>query len=153
VRSSLFSPPGCALAQDGKIRVRQHAKRDVPVPTRPGAHFVVVKPNLALGLLKAGLNRPARASYPHQLGKWRRLRRQGQIKGDLVRLGDLAPDQQALLPALGRAAISQVSPVVDPWSLGAIAGAEPEPASVGTSSSQSSTGLKPSRWAEVTAST
>jgi hypothetical protein len=62
---------------------------------------VLVQADLALGRLEAGLDRPARPRHPHQLGQAGRSRRQGQVKGELVRLGEGAPDQQPLLSARG----------------------------------------------------
>ena len=109
--------------------MRQHGQGDVPVPAGPGADLVLVQPDLALGGLEAGLDRPARPGHPHQRGEVRALGRQRQVEGQLVRLVELAPDQQALRPAgRGAAAVGQEGPVVEPRPLGALAGAQPLPA-------------------------
>ena len=64
-----------------------------------------------------------------RVGERRPLGRQGQVERQLVRLVELAPDQQPLLPAgRGAAAVGRVGPVVEPRSLGALAGAQPLPA-------------------------
>src|SRR3954466_13026241 len=55
-RSCSSTPPEGGLAQYGEVGVRQHGERDVPVPAGPGADFVLVQADLALGRLKAGLN-------------------------------------------------------------------------------------------------
>src|SRR3954453_91034 len=83
----------------------QHGQRDVTMPSRPGADLVLVEPNLALGGLEAGLNRPARAGDLDKGGKFCALRRERQIKGQLIkgqliRLLERAPDQERFLPAL-----------------------------------------------------
>src|SRR3954453_14662116 len=97
--------------------------------TRPRAHLVLVQPGLALGFLKAALDPPALARNPHQLGQRRLLRRAGEIERELMRAALLAPDQPPGLPAWHRRrAVGQIRPVIQAWTLGAVAGAEPPPA-------------------------
>ena len=64
--------------QNGEIGMGQHGQRDVTTPSRPGAHLVLVEPNLALGLLKAGLDRPACARDLDKGGELCALRRERQ---------------------------------------------------------------------------
>ena len=71
----------------------------MPVPSGPRANLVVVEPDLTFGLFETGFNGPARAGNPHQFRERRHLRRECQIEGELAWRGDLAADQQALLPA------------------------------------------------------
>src|SRR4051812_49407046 len=65
---SRSSPPDGVLTHNGQISMGQRGpawasvgQRDVTMPSRPGADLVLVEPNLALGGLEVGLNRPARA--------------------------------------------------------------------------------------------
>src|SRR3954471_12861393 len=92
-------------------------QRDVTMPFRPGADLVLVEPNLALGGLEAGLNRPARAGDLDKGGKFCALRRERQIKGQLIRLLERAPDQERFLPALTSAPERDTRPVIQarPW--------------------------------------
>src|SRR3954468_5299317 len=93
-------------------------QRDVTMPSRPGADLVLVEPNLALGGLEAGLNRPARAGDLDKGGKFCALRRERQIKGQLIRLLERAPDQERFLPALTSAPDRDTRPVIQarpPW--------------------------------------
>jgi hypothetical protein len=123
-----FSPGG-RLAQHGEIGVGQHCQSDMTMPAGPRAHFVLVQPDLALGYLKATLDSPAHARHPYQLGQGRRRRGECQIEGEFFRLFDFAADQQAFLPAGSdlRRAVGQIGPVVQPRSLGAVAGREALP--------------------------
>ena len=87
------------LREHGEIGVGQHGERDVAVPAGPGADLVLIEADLALGGLEAGLDRPARAGDPHEVGERRAVGGVGQVEGELVGLGEAAPDQQPLLPA------------------------------------------------------
>ena len=108
--------------------MRQHGKRDVTVPAGPRAHLVPIQPDLALGRLEAGLDRPTHSRHPHQRLQAGRSRRQGQVEGQLARLLERAPDQKAGLPALGHErAVGQVDPIVEPGPLRALAGAQAPP--------------------------
>jgi hypothetical protein len=114
-RSDPSSSPNHHLAQHGEIGVGQHGQRDVAVPAGPGVDLVLVETDLAFGRLEAGLDRPARAADPDQVGERRAVRGMGEVEGELVGLGDAAPDQEALLPAGRRiAAVGQIGPVVEP---------------------------------------
>src|SRR5215203_4566219 len=128
---SRSSPPDGVLTHNGQIGVGQHGQRDVTMPSRPGADLVLVEPNLALGGLEAGLNRPARARDLDKGGELCALRRERQIKGQLIRLLERAPDQERFLPALTSAAKRNMSPVVQARTLGTVAGAQPRPATLG----------------------
>src|SRR5215212_5965669 len=101
------------------------------MPSRPGADLVLIEPNLALGGLEAGLNRPARAGDLDKGGEFCALRRERQIKGQRVRLLERAPDQERFLPALTSAAERDIGPVVQARALGSVAGAQPRPATLG----------------------
>src|SRR3954464_14304176 len=126
---SRSSPPDGVLTHNGQISMGQHGpawasmgqhgpawasmgQRDVTMPSRPGADLVLVEPNLALGGLEAGLNRPARAGDLDKGGKFCALRRERQIKGQLIRLLERAPDQERFLPALTRAPERDTRPVI-----------------------------------------
>ena len=98
-KSGVGSSPDGDLAQHGEVGVSQHGERDVAVPAGPGADLVLVEADLALGRLEAGLDRPARASDLDEVGERRAVGGVGQVEGELVGLGDAAPDQQPLLPA------------------------------------------------------
>src|SRR4051812_38976587 len=110
----------------------QRGQRDVTMPSRPGADLVLVEPNLALGGLEAGLNRPARAGDLDKGGKFCALRRERQIKGQLIkgqlikgqliRLLERAPDQERFLPALTSAPERDTRPVIQARPLGPVAG-------------------------------
>src|SRR3954469_15109285 len=76
----------------------------VPVPAGPGPDLVLVEPDLALRRLEAGLDRPAPPRRPHQRRQAGALGRPGQVEGQLVRLVELAPDQEALRPTVRGAA-------------------------------------------------
>ena len=121
MRSGSGSSPDHGLADHGQIGVGQHREGDVAVPAGPGTDLVLVEADLALGGLETGLDRPARAGDPHQIGQCRAMGGVGEVEGELVRRGHAAPEQQALLPA-GRsvAATRQIGPVVEPGTLGAI---------------------------------
>src|SRR4051794_5774311 len=115
---SRSSPPDGVLTHNGQIGMGQHGQRDVTMPSRPGADLILVEPNLALGGLEAGLNRPARAGDLDKGGKFCALRRERQIKGQLIRLLERAPDQERFLPALTRAPERDTRPVIQaeaPW--------------------------------------
>ena len=79
--------------------MRQHRQRDMAMPAGPGAHLVLVQPDLAFGRFKARLDGPPCARHPNQIGQAGRLGRQRQIEGERLRLRQLAADQQPLLPA------------------------------------------------------
>src|SRR3954454_23178089 len=128
---SRSSPAYCVLKHEGQIGMLQHGQRDVTMSSRPGADLVLVEPNLALGGLEAGLNRPARAGDLDKGGELCALRRERQIKGQLIRLLERAPDQERFLPALTGAAKRNMSPVVQARALGSVAGAQPRPAPLG----------------------
>jgi hypothetical protein len=152
-KSSAASPPTRHFADHGQVRMRQHGKRDVAVPPGPASDLVLIEADLALGGLKAGLDGPAPAGHPHQLGQAGACGCKRQVEGERIRLGDLAPDQEALLPAGGGVGpVGQIGPIVQPRAFGALTGAQPPPR-LGRSSSQSATGLRPSRCALVTVST
>jgi hypothetical protein len=151
-RSRSGSSPDDDLAQRCEMGVGQHGERDMAVPAAPsaaaggrsipegamarrpsrGADLVLVEADLALGRLEAGLDRPAAAGYLHELGKGRAVASMGEIEGEIARVGEAAADQEPPLPAGRRvAAISSVSPVVEPRALRPVAGsggARPSPA-------------------------
>ena len=103
-RSGVGSSPDDDLAQHGEIGVGQHGQGDVAVPAGPGADLVLVEADLALGGLEAGLDRPARAGDLDEVGECGAVGGMGQVEGELVGLGEAAPDQQPLLPAGRRVA-------------------------------------------------
>ena len=150
---SRSSPPDGVLTHDGQIGMGQQGQRDVTMPSRPGADLVLVEPNLALSSLEAGLNRPARASDLDKGGEVCALRRERQIKGQLIRLLARAPDQERFLPALTSA---RNGTQAQSYKRGPLA---PSPAlsrvqpPLGTSLAQSPTGRTPRCCAEVTVST
>src|SRR3954466_4825612 len=127
---SRSSPPDGVLTHNGQIGMGQPGQRDVTMPSRPGADLVLVEPNLALSSLEAGLNRPARASDLDKGGEVCALRRERQIKGQLIRLLERAPDQERFLPALTSAPERDTSPVIQARTLGPVAGAQPRPATL-----------------------
>ncbi len=57
----LLQPP-----DTGEPGMGHHRQRDVPVPTVPETHFVLIQSRLALGLLDALLDRRAARCDPHQ---------------------------------------------------------------------------------------
>src|SRR3982751_2659813 len=128
------------------------------MPSRPGAHIVLVEPNLALGGLEAGLNRPARAGDLDKGGEFCALRRERQIKGQLIRLLARAPDrarriksafcQPSRAPRNGTHAQSYRRGPLAPSP--ALSRVQPP---LGTSVAQSPTGRRSRCCAEVTVST
>src|SRR6185312_15630000 len=128
---SRSSPPDGVLTHNGQISMGQHGQRYVTMPSRPGADLILVEPNLALGGLEAGLNRPARAGDLDKGGKFCALRRERQIKGQLIRLLERASDQERFLPALTSAPERDTRPVIQARPLGPVAGAQPRPAFLG----------------------
>src|SRR5215216_439869 len=128
---SRSSPPDGVLTHNGQISMGQHGQRDVTMPSRPGADLVLIEPNLALGGLEAGLNRPARARDLDKGGELCALRRERQIEAQLIRLLERAPDQERFLPALTSAPERNMSPVIQARALGSVAGAQPGPAALG----------------------
>src|SRR5512133_1288634 len=82
--------------QEGMCPKRQ---RHVAIPSRPAAYFILVEPDLALGALKAFFDRPATAGGTNDLGERGLARREDGIVGDLLRVGDAASEQDAVLPA------------------------------------------------------
>src|SRR3954465_1839015 len=140
---SRSSPPDGVLTHNGQIGMGQQGQRDVTVPSRPGADLVLVEPNLALGGLEAGLNRPARAGDLDKGGEFCALRRERQVKGPLIRLLERAPDQERFLPALTSAPERDTRPVIQARPLApspALSRAQPP---LGTSLAQSPTGRRP----------
>ena len=91
--------PDDDLAERGEVGVGQHGRVTWRCAADPGADLVLVEADLALGGLEAGLDRPAAAGDADEVGERRAVGGVGQIEGELVRLGEAAPDQQALLPA------------------------------------------------------
>src|SRR3954465_71874 len=77
------------------------------------------------------LNRPARARDLDKGGEFCALRRERQIKGQLVRLLERASDQERFLPALTSAPERDTRPVIQARPLGPVAGAQPRPATLG----------------------
>src|SRR3712207_9362146 len=68
-------------------------------------------------------------SHSRQVGERGLLGGVGQVERELVRLVELAPDQETLLPArVGVAAVPAVGPVVETRPLAALAGAQAVPA-------------------------
>src|SRR5262249_6260435 len=61
----LFWRSRCAtlFAYDCQKRARHHRERDMPIPSRPGADFVVVEADLAFADLNTLFDRPALAGY------------------------------------------------------------------------------------------
>ena len=55
-RSRETSSPDGDLAERGQIGVGQHGKRDVAMPSSPGADLVLIETDLALGGLEASLD-------------------------------------------------------------------------------------------------
>jgi hypothetical protein len=98
---------GCGVAQHGEIGMGQYGQGDMAVPAGPRAHLVLVQPHFPLGHLKAVLDGSAQSRLPHQFGQRCRRQGEGEIKGEVLRLVDLAADQQALVPA-GRGSIRKV---------------------------------------------
>ena len=93
-RSSVGSSPDDDLAERGEVGVGQHGQGDVAVPAGPGADLVLVEADLALGGLEAGLDRPARAGDLDEVGECGAVGGVGEVEGELVGLGDAAPDQR-----------------------------------------------------------
>ena len=112
---------------------------------------MLVEAAFAFRCLKASLNGPVRTGHPAQMSQGALLRIERRLEGELVRPGDLAPDQDALLPAkCGGGPLGQPSPVT--WALDAIPGAEPLPRRAGKSSRRSASGFSSRCWALITAS-
>src|SRR3954468_16749321 len=145
-------PAWASMGQHGPAWASM-GQRDVTMPSRPGADLVLVEPNLARGGLEAGLNRPARAGNLDKGGKFCALRRERQIKDQLIRLLRRPPDQERFLPALTSAPDRDTRPVIQARTRGPVAGAQPRPAPLSTSVAQSPTGRRPRRCAEGTVST
>ena len=82
---SRSSPPDGVLTHNGQIGMGQHGQRDVTIPSRPGADLVFVEPDLALGGLEAGLNRPARAGDLDKGGEFCALRLRTSAVGRTTR--------------------------------------------------------------------
>jgi hypothetical protein len=80
LRSRPTLPPERGLAQDGEIGVRQHGEGDVAMPADPGAHLVLVEPDLAICGFEARLDGPARAGYLRQLGERRRFVSRARVR-------------------------------------------------------------------------
>src|ERR1700712_3688098 len=60
--ASFFRLDGVGLGPDGRHdRIGKHDERDVPVPTVPGAAFLMIKAKLVFGGLEAFLTAPTRA--------------------------------------------------------------------------------------------
>ena len=57
-RLTVIRPPVSRLAKGGEVGQCQHGQGDVTVPADPGAHFILVQPDLALGLLEQAVSRP-----------------------------------------------------------------------------------------------
>ena len=87
-------PPGPPDAEPPPEMPGQHGQGDVPAPAVPLAHFILVQPYLAFGLLKAFLDGPAGASYPHQFLQGGSFEAKAHVIGQLPWLGDAAPGQQ-----------------------------------------------------------
>src|SRR3954453_1941392 len=99
------------------------------MPAGPGAHLVVVQADFAFGRFKRSLDGPPCARHPNQIGQAGRLGSQRKIKGERLRLRELAADQQPLLPAaLGIRPIGQPGPVIQPRPLRPLTGTQPLPA-------------------------
>src|SRR3954466_7916515 len=130
------------------------------MPAVPGAGFVMIQPKLGLGHLKAFFDRPAMP-----LDRNQRLNRgaggtPGRKVGHLA-VTDAAPEQQAAGPEVGvarspelsRLEISQfeIGPVIQPRSLGAVAGRKAPPGCGLSARAMSSAvpltkGLRPHEW-------
>lgn len=95
----------------------------------------------AAPMARLGGYRERRRRYRHCRGRSER-----QVKGERLGRFDRAADQHSLRPArCGIGAIRPISPVIKPWPFAPAL--KRRHASAGTFSSQSSTGLKPSRCA------
>src|SRR5215212_1129210 len=101
------------------------------MPAGPAPDLVLIESNLALGGLEAGLNRPACAGDLDKGGELCAFRRERQIKAQLIRLLERAPDQERFLPAFTSAPERDTSPVIQARALGSVAGAQPRPAILG----------------------
>src|SRR5262245_40930512 len=106
----------------------EQAQRDVPMPPGPTADFVLIQAAVALGQLKALLDRPACPGNPNQ-GREARARRPaaGEV-GHLLGVGHAPPDQQP--PGVGTrvgAVGPEHRPVVHPRPLRPAPTAEPVP--------------------------
>ena len=71
----------------------------MPVPGGPGADLVLVQANLAFSGFEAGFDGPPRSRDTHQRADGRAVGGEGQVVGQLVRLGDGPANQQAPGPS------------------------------------------------------
>ena len=58
MRSVVSSPPDGRRSYDGEEGESEHGEGDMAMPSRPGAHLVVIQPDLTLGRFKAGFDGP-----------------------------------------------------------------------------------------------
>src|SRR5215211_5282460 len=103
-----LSPDGLALLflgvrlgwRDGALRPSgqgQHHKRDVPVPSVPGAGLVVSKPELRLGSLERVLDSPTPSLDGDERADRRAGRAPGREEGEFA-VGQAAADQKPARP-------------------------------------------------------
>lgn len=120
-------PPDGRRSDDGEEGQGEHGEGDVSVPGRPGADLVLVQPDLSFSGLKAGLDGPPGSRDAHQCADRGIFGGEGQVVGQLVRLGDGAADQQAPVTSRLKGGILPVGLDLQARPLGALAGAQPPP--------------------------
>jgi hypothetical protein len=84
----------------------QHRQRDVSIPGVVAANLVLVQTHLALGGLEGLLDRPAGTGHPDQLAQRGAFGAVTQVVGQIVRVGQAAPDQQPVAAASSRGRIA-----------------------------------------------
>src|SRR5262245_26506259 len=82
----------------GQKRARPHRERDMPIPSTPRAHFVVVEANLTFACLDAFFHRPSFASHLHVRLQGRVGWRKHCIGRHVIPIREAAPKQQRAAP-------------------------------------------------------
>jgi hypothetical protein len=127
VRSVVSSPPDGRRSYDGEEGESEHGEGDMAMPSRPGAHLVVIQPDLTLGRFTAGFDGPPGSGHADQSAERRAVGSESQVIGQLVRFGNGSADQQAPVPSGSKGRVCLRGPLVEPWPLGAIARAQALP--------------------------
>ena len=115
------------IAHDSEERHDVHRQGNMAIPTGPRAYFIVIQADFILADLERRLDGPARARNARELFQGSPHGSAGKEISELLRGGDATPNEQPAFVSRRRGWKRAIRPIVEPWPLATITGAQAYP--------------------------